>query len=408
MRQLYPPLWEGLNVALRDIFEGGYPADKVIQRQLKAQRKWGSSDRRLFAEAVYDIVRWWRKLLFAIDVPWPEDDRWTNAEPKIMASVIEAWCLLNDVELGKSVVRLGLNKNKLVETWRDETLPRTVRQSIPDWLDAWAMEQLPDRWDELLTVLNQQAPVFLRANRLKTTPEKLIAQLKAEKISARLVEHDAIQLEKRTNVFLTKSFKAGQFEVQDHSSQRVARFLAPEPGERVIDACAGAGGKTLHLAALMGNKGRVLSLDVAEVKLEQLRERATRAGANCIEVKVIDSTKVIKRLADNADRLLLDVPCSGLGVLRRNPDSKWKLSLEEVKHVQGLQSEILNRYSSMCKVGGTMVYATCSMMPKENERQVESFLSQNEKSWQLESQLTCWPEVGGSDGFFMARLKRLS
>lgn len=408
MRQLYPPLWEGLNIALRDIFEGGFPADKVIQRQLKSQRKWGSSDRRLFAEAVYDIVRWWRKLLFAIDVPWPEDDRWTSADPEVLAKVIEAWCLLNEVELGKGIARSGLNLKSLQKVWQDGSLPRAVRQSVPEWLDRWGIEQLPERWDQLLSVLNQQAPVFLRANRLKTSPEKLVAQLKSENIAARVVEDDVLQLEKRANVFLTKSFKSGHFEVQDHSSQKVARFLSPQPGERVIDACAGAGGKSLHLAALMRNKGRVLSMDVAENKLEQLRERSTRAGATCIEVKLIDSTKVIKRAAESADRLLLDVPCSGLGVLRRNPDSKWKLSLEEVKRVKGLQSEILARYSSMCKPGGNMVYATCSMMPEENEQQVKVFLSQNENAWELESELTCWPEAGGADGFFMARLKRLS
>lgn len=408
MRLLYPPLWEGLNVALRDIFQEGFPADKVIQRQLKSQRKWGSSDRRLFAEAVYDLVRWWRKLLFIVDIPWPEEDRWTTAEPNILARVIEAWCLLHDVELGKGLPRSGLKAEALRRVWTDSSLPRPVRLSVPDWLDQWAYEQLGDRWESIAAVLNEPAPVYLRANSLRITPAKLVAALASEKVEARVADGAAVRLEKRANVFLTKSFKAGHFEVQDFSSQQVALLLAPQPGERIIDACAGAGGKSLHIAALMGNKGRVVSLDVAEKKLAQLRERSTRAGATCIETRVIDSTKVIKRLAESAERVLLDVPCSGLGVLRRNPDTKWKLNREDVEHVKQLQADILQRYSQMCKVGGVLVYATCSIMPEENEAQVTKFISQNETAWELESSRALWPEAGGPDGFFMARLKRLS
>src|SRR6185437_557021 len=127
------------------------------------------------------------------------------------------------------------------------------------------------------------------------------------------------------------SFAAGHFEVQDLNSQKVASLLSPEPGQRVIDACAGAGGKSLHLAALMGNKGKIIALDPSEKKLVQLRERSTRAQATSIEVRTIESAKTIKRLSESAERLLLDVPCSGLGVLRRNPDSKWKLKRADVE-----------------------------------------------------------------------------
>lgn len=408
MRLLYPPLHEGLKAALRDIFDGGFPADKVIQRQLKAQRKWGSSDRRLFAEAVYDIVRWWRRLLFAADVPWPECDRPAGGDEDVLQRAIEAWCLLNGVELGRGISRSGLTVEGVRGTWMEPSLSRAVRHSIPDWLDQWAFAQIGERWESLMSILNQSAPVYLRANRLKTTPEKLLVHLKAEKIAAQSAGDDAIRLEKRANVYLTPSFHAGHFEVQDLNSQTVARELAPEPGERVIDACAGGGGKSLHLAALMKNKGRIIAMDVVEKKLAQLRDRSTRAGATCIETRWIDSTKVVKRLADSADRVLLDVPCSGLGVLRRNPDSKWKLSLEEVVRLMALQKDILARYSAMCRPGGTLVYATCSIMPDENERQVAAFLSQNETGWELESQRTREPESGGGDGFFLARLRRLS
>jgi 16S rRNA (cytosine967-C5)-methyltransferase len=179
-----------------------------------------------------------------------------------------------------------------------------------------------------------------------------------------------------------------------------------EAGQRVIDACAGAGGKSLHMASLMQNKGKVIALDVLEKKLDSLRERSTRAGATIIETRLIESTKVIKRLAESSDRVLLDVPCSGMGVLRRNPDAKWKLTPEEITHLNNLQAEILSGYSKMCRPGATLMYATCSMMPSENLKQVEKFLSQNDSRFSLEKEETLWPEVGGPDGFYFARLKR--
>lgn len=396
MRLMYKPVWEGVLSSLRDIFSDGYRADKVIQKHMKANRKWGSSDRRLFAECVYDVVRWWRRLLWAME---------TSGEAYPL--VVAAWCELNEVTLGKGIEKPSCDWARMRERWQSGEGARAVRQSVPDWLDEWASGQLGEKWDEVLPILNQEAPVFIRANRLKTTPEKLLSRLKEESIQAELASSDGIKLVKRANVFLTKSFKEGLFEVQDLNSQKVALALDPKPGERVVDACAGAGGKSLHIAALMQNKGKLISLDVTERKLGELRERSTRAGATCIETRLIESTKVIKRLEDSADRLLLDVPCSGLGVLRRNPDAKWKLTLEEVERLQGLQREILFSYSRMVKKGGRLVYATCSIMPVENERQVERFVNENSNAWRLLSSETLFPQENGPDGFFVSVLERL-
>jgi 16S rRNA (cytosine967-C5)-methyltransferase len=163
----------------------------------------------------------------------------------------------------------------------------------------------------------------------------------------------------------------------------VSEFLNVQPGMRVVDACAGAGGKTLHLAALMKNKGRIIALDVKENKLLELKKRATRADVRIVETRTIDSSKVVKRLKDTADRLLLDVPCTGLGVLRRNPDSKWKLNLEELERVKAIQRDILSSFPEMTKVGGKMVYATCSILPSEGEEQIKWFLNQHKDKWNL-------------------------
>jgi 16S rRNA (cytosine967-C5)-methyltransferase len=285
---------------------------------------------------------------------------------------------------------------------------RPLRESIPDWLDALGEKELGDQWDATLHHLNQPASVVLRANRLRTDRRQLWALLHDEGILSEDVgTGDALKLTERRNVFRTAAFKKGLFEVQDYSSQLVAPLLAPEPGMRVVDACAGGGGKSLHLSALMGNKGSLIALDTLAWKLDELRQRARRAGATNIETRPIENRKVIKRLYGTADRLLLDVPCSGLGVLRRNPDSKWKLSPETIDNLRVTQQDILQSYSPMVKVGGRMVYATCSILPSENQQQVEQFLASTAgKDWKLIEQKSILPQDQGFDGFFMALLER--
>jgi len=175
---------------------------------------------------------------------------------------------------------------------------------------------------------------------------------------------------------------------------------------RVVDACAGGGGKTLHLAALMQNKGRIIAMDTEDWKLEELKKRARRAGAGNIETRLIDSSKVIKRQENSADRLLLDVPCSGLGVIKRNPDAKWKLSLEFIHQVKELQQKILSDYTVTLKSGGQMVYSTCSLLPSENEEQVKKFLEIQNGKFILEKEHRTYPSEG-FDGFYMALLKKV-
>ena len=211
----------------------------------------------------------------------------------------------------------------------------------------------------------------------------------------------------RANVFTTEAFKKGSFEVQDASSQLVAQFLDVEQGMKVVDTCAGAGGKTLHLAALMENKGQIIAMDIYDNKLKELKRRAKRAGAHNIDMRVIDSTKPIKKLYDKADRVLIDAPCSGLGVLRRNPDAKWKLQPEFIEKIKNTQSEILATYSRMVKPGGKLVYATCSILPSENQQQVEKFLtSDSGKEFTFVKEKKILSHESGFDGFYMAMIER--
>ena len=255
---------------------------------------------------------------------------------------------------------------------------------------------------------NEEAEVVLRANTLKGTLGALQQKLKESGVDTKRAEAfpDALVLEERQNIFRHPLFKEGFFEIQDAGSQAIAQFLEVSPEMRVIDACAGAGGKALHLAALMQNKGRILAMDVEERKLSELRKRASRAGANIIETRLITSTKIIKRLAGSADRLLLDVPCSGLGVLRRNPDAKWKLKADFIDGLRQTQRDILERYSRMLKVGGKMVYATCSILPSENQEQVAWFLERHGDDFALLSEKQLYSGQEGFDGFYMALLER--
>ena len=177
---------------------------------------------------------------------------------------------------------------------------------------------------------------------------------------------------------------------------------------RVVDACAGAGGKTLHIASLMENKGQIIAMDIYGNKLHELKRRAKRNGAHNIETRVIDSTKVIKKLYDKADRVLIDSPCSGLGVLRRNPDAKWKLQPDFLDNIRKTQQDIIQQYSKMVKPKGKLVYATCSVLPSENQNQVKEFLkSEAGSGFTLLKEKKVLSHKSGFDGFYMALLERL-
>jgi 16S rRNA (cytosine967-C5)-methyltransferase len=383
----------GVHTALEAIFEEGQYADKVIERTLKSNPKWGARDRSFIAETTYEMVRWWRLINYLS----PSKDYW---------DLFGTYWLMQGNRLPEWEEFARINPDKVKGKYESIHDP-ALMESIPDWLQKLGEKELGDLWKTEIHALNEEAEVVLRVNTLKTTREKLKNQLAEDGINTYVVKGypDALILEERQNVFRHAAFKAGLFEVQDASSQLVAAALAVEPGMRVIDACAGAGGKALHLAALMENKGKILALDVEDWKLQQAKLRARRDGVSILEPKPIEGTKTIKRLKESADRLLLDVPCSGLGVLRRNPDTKWKLSPESIEKVQLAQQEILQSYPSMLKKGGQMVYATCSILPSENELQVKKFLeSEAGKEFELIEDKKVLAQESGFDGFYIARL----
>ncbi len=389
--EIHRPIRDALLTAWHLTFSQDNHADKVLERAFKSNRRFGSRDRRFIAENFYDGVRWWRPLVEEITGSW--QDEGVKLEQNDYEKILE--CLL-----------AAKSEGSLAKYFAGR--PRASAQSIPDWLDQLGQEQIGSKWETLLKALNEQAPAFLRANGLKNTRDELLHVLEKEGVPAEAVKSvpTAIKMLERKNVFQTEAYKAGRFEMQDAGSQLIAPFTHAKPKARVIDACAGAGGKSLHLAEIMKNSGRIISMDIHDWKLKELRDRSSRAGVDTIEVRLIENSKDIKRYENTADVVLLDVPCSGLGVIRRHPDTKWKLNAVELAKTALTQADILERYSAMVKSTGILTYATCSVLPSENVEQVKAFISKHPE-FELEEELQVSPIETEFDGFYAARLRRL-
>ncbi len=380
--------------ALQTIFTENKYADKVIEKTLKENPKFGSRDRRFIAETTYGIVRYYRLLAHLANT---ENNFW---------EILGTYFIIHHIPMPDERDFKNLNEKNTLDLYKSLKDQR-ILQAYPDWLwDLCENELGKEAWEEQAAALNKQAEVVLRVNTLKTKKEILQKHFAAEEIQVEPLNgfDDALVLLERQNIFQNQLFKLGLFELQDAGSQAISEFLDVQPGMRVIDACAGGGGKTLHIAALMQNKGRIISMDVTQWKLDELKKRARRATASNIEPRLIEGTKTIKRLENTADRLLLDVPCSGLGVIKRNPDAKWKLDMGFIERTKELQQKILSEYSIMTKKGGELVYSTCSILPSENRKQVDTFLASH-SDFELIRDKSIMPSEG-FDGFYMALIKR--
>tara|TARA_B100000809_G_scaffold152035_1_gene149381 strand:- start:9994 stop:11169 length:1176 start_codon:yes stop_codon:yes gene_type:complete len=386
--------------SLNAIFNEGVYANKAVEAALKKDARWGSRDRKFVAETIYEIVRWKRLYNEIAETKdhYSRENIW---------KLFTVWAVLRGIELPDWKYFNNAPERRIKGKFDQVQTIRKIKESIPDWLDEMGERELGEQWDQEIAALNIQAPVVLRTNTLRTSREALEKSLLEAEVETKidLKYKDALILKERKNVFRTDAFQSGFFEVQDASSQLVAEFLDVKPGMRVIDTCAGAGGKTLHLAALMENKGQIISMDIYAGKLKELKRRAKRAGAHNITTKHIESTKTIKKLHNSADRVLIDAPCSGIGVLKRNPDAKWKLQPEFIDNIRKTQQEILQSYSKIVKKEGKLVYATCSILPSENQYQVAKFLEDNE-NFILIRDNTVFPSESGFDGFYMALLQR--
>jgi len=376
----------------KSVFREHKVLDHALAAAFEENPKWGKRDRGFIAETVFEVVRWRRVLGFLAD-----------------SEEANAMCAAQWVRMGYDIPEWWTFKGLTADEMRAREAelaaqPRAIRESIPDWLDEVGAAELGAAWDAEIAALNQRAPVYLRVNTLKTTRAKAIEWLASHNVLVSEVPGlpDALVLGPHKS--LPKALRAdGRLEIQDAGSQLIAPCVDPQPGERIIDACSGAGGKALHLAALMGNDGRVFGMDVDTQKLAELERRAKRAGATCLKSKPILATTPVD-FAHIADRLLIDAPCSGLGTLRRQPDLKWRLKPAQLERVRAIQKELLVSYSAMLKPGGRLVYATCSILPSENHAAVASLLERG--GFTLVEERPISPAAMGYDGFYAAVLAK--
>jgi 16S rRNA (cytosine967-C5)-methyltransferase len=405
------------------------PADLVISRFFASRRYLGSHDRGFISDAAYAILRGVLRYRALLGAEMSGDaDR--AAALAVTAYVIESAQVMDAVAVEGT---LGLRAGDLARVARAlaegrsraAELPLPERTTIAVGMPAWFVRSVLEECGEdegarLLEALDRQAPITLRANTLVTDRDKLIAALDARGIPAvpGAYAPEAVILERRMNAHSIPEFRAGWFELQDEGSQLLGRLLDPRPNWRVFDACAGAGGKTLHLAALMRGRGELVAHDVNSRRLSEIRPRLKRSGVQNVRVMEHELyNERRERLAGTFHALLIDAPCSGTGVLRRNPGARLTLEPELVERIAVEQETILEEYASLVRPGGLMLYATCSVLRRENEEQVLAFLRKHEE-WRLEtpqvpeSMLTaegmfrCAPHLHGTDGFFGALLRR--
>lgn len=380
------------NIA-KSVFREHKVLDHELATAFEENPKWGKRDRSFIAETVFEVARWRRALSFLVDSE--ETTALCAAQWVRMGYEIPEWWVYN----GKSAEEIKAREAEL------SSQPRAVRESIPDWLDALGAAELGNAWDAELAALNQRASIFLRVNTLRTTRPEAIAWLASFNITATEVPGLPDALVLAPGKSLPKTLRLdGRVEIQDAGSQTIAPLVDPQPGERVIDACSGAGGKSLHLAALMKADGRVFGMDIDSKKLAELDRRAKRAKANkCVKSKEITAATTTD-FAEVADRLLIDAPCSGLGTLKRQPDLKWRLKPAAIDRLRGIQAELLDQYTAMLKPGGRLVYATCSILPSENRAAIDKLLEKG--GFTLLEECPVSPAATGYDGFYAAALEK--
>jgi 16S rRNA (cytosine967-C5)-methyltransferase len=402
---------------LREVLRFTGPADNTLSRYFREHSRLGGRERGVIAEAVYGLLR--NKSVYT---SFAESGSGPSMRRLTLLGLADAVGI--DALGGLSVEETDW-LNHVMQIDR-EMLPTALRTNLPQWL----YEKLSARFGEdetlrLAQALNTPAPLDLRVNSMKASREQVIADLAAAPIVCEPTPYAplALRVLKKPAVQNLPLFKSGAIEVQDEGSQILAQLLGARRGEMVVDFCAGAGGKTLALGAMMRNTGRLYAFDVSEKRLAKLKPRLARSGLSNVHPVIIahENDVKVKRLAGKIDRVLVDAPCSGLGTLRRNPDVKWRLKPESIAELNGKQLSILNGAARLVKPGGRLVYATCSILDEENEAIVSQFLAANSTfhlvpvkellegqkiPLQMDDFLKLLPHKHQTDGFFAAVLER--
>lgn len=411
--------------ALRTILPLEHPADTSLRYFFQAERV-GSNERALIAETVFGVLRHRLLLEHACTTPAAAANK---ATPRRMA--LAYWVRFGGYNVRELTPLFKVNEAEWlgqVKGIKAEELPLSIQAELPEWIIEKLRAQRSEQ-DILTLGLSMQAaaPLDLRVNSLKANRDELLHGLSAEGVQAVATPYSPLGIRVSGKPALNKSplFLGGRFEVQDEGSQLLGFLLAPKRNDMVVDFCAGAGGKTLMLGAMMNSQGRLYAWDISEKRLANLKPRLARSGLSNVQPQLIahENDSKIKRLAGKIDRVLVDAPCSGLGTLRRNPDLKFRQSEKSLAELTQKQASILAAASKLVKIGGRLVYATCSVLNEENQAIVESFLGQHPEftllpagealaqqkiALEMGDYLQLLPQQHGTDGFFAAVLERKS
>lgn len=415
--RLPPAILGNAEEVLREILRFTTPADVTLSRYFKDHPRLGGRERGAIAECIYSVLR---NKTFYTD--FTGGGRGATMRRLVLLGMADA--------VGVDALG-GLSEDETLLLERIQGIDRNLlppkqRANLPDWLyDKFVAQYGEEETLQLAAVLNTPAPLDLRVNTLKADREKVVAELASAPIVAEPTPYapTGLRILKKPALQNLPLFKEGAIEVQDEGSQVLAQLLGARRGEMVVDFCAGAGGKTLAIGAIMRNTGRLYAFDVSEKRLTKLKPRLARSGLSNVHPVVIahERDAKVKRLAGKIDRVLVDAPCSGMGTLRRNPDVKWRQQLDGIAEMTEKQASILDGASRLVKFGGRLVYATCSLLNEENDAIVQGFLASHpdfdlipmhkvlaEQRIPLEmgDTLKMLPHKHGTDGFFAAVFER--
>ncbi len=391
--KLHANLVDGLRRLVDEYRKGAHP-ERLLERHFRLNKRWGKRDRRWLKDTFYHYLRFRNRVDFLTRKCGGDDD---SRIKTLIRSAHPAYESLLDFTPGEK-----------------ECLDRAAREASGyPWLQYGVPKELWDYMqrhlahpEEILQRLNEPSLPIVRVNTLKIAPEQMAAHWKEKGYGFRpLMFPETFVFEKPYRLTRTVAYRRGLFEVQDISSQAVVKFAGARPGQKVVDACAGAGGKTLHLAAEMQNRGELTALDIYEDKIRELRRRARRAGVRNLVWSGTVNDRVLKRLESSADLVLADAPCSNSGTYKRKPHRKWYFNSSFLEKTLAAQRHVLDTYARLVRPGGHLVYATCSVLPGENQKQIKAFLERNKDFIFVDEQV--WlPGSEYGDGFYMAKLRR--
>lgn len=400
--KVHQTIIEAIIVCLKAIFEEQKVADKEVGFALKQNKQFGSRDRSMIAESVYDIVRWKIKYEYQLQLAGAQFNLYKHL---LLVSLLNRnYSIKNPEIFNVNNEELLLIKNKTEQIIEEAY----IAQSYPKEFYAFCENSIGNAWHNLAKALNEKPAIYIRTNRLKTTTQQLSSLLSNENVAHTIIHNNAIEILSKNNLKNSDLYKQGLFEFQDIGSQAIGNFLfnAIENNTnlneiKILDLCAGAGGKTLHLSALLNNKGKIYATDYKAARLKNLQQRAQQAG--CKNIEIIDF-KEVKQLK-NIDIVLIDAPCSGCGTFKRQADLKYKITQEKINEYQTIQASLLNEYKNCIHKKGKIIYATCSILPQENQQQINNFIKNN-ATYILENEKQLLPTEYDGDGFYMACIER--